>query len=188
MNMKTFLYSSTTKDGHEFAVVGICKKEHVKMCQEPYKALESVEIGKNKSEYFIDSMLSNYIKKFSNPYAIAVGATIKASEIGLCCGGIIGNPFIETESASGQLEVVGNNIYVAAIPGRFGAAFQSDYNKAKEVHEKLLKINDVQLSEAVYKAADILEPMNTFLLVSDGSGEGSYGAVYTSGQGWYIIN
>lgn len=185
--METFLFSSTTREGYKFAVGGICKREYVQISAEQYKNLELIEFGKNRSEYFIDYMLSKYIKEFSTTHTAAVGATLRASEKGVRCGGIIGNPFIEAESADGQLEVVGNNIYSIAIPDGFGVAFESEFNEAKSIHEKLLNISDAQLSESVFKAVDILKSMHTFILASDGSGEGSLGAIYTSGQGWCIL-
>lgn len=185
--MDTFLFSSTTKEGYKFAVGGICKSEYVEIAANKYKNLELIELGKNRSEYFIDYMLSKYIKKFSITHTAAVGATIKTSENGLCCGGIIGNPLFDIESADGQLELIGNNIYSIAFPGRFGVAFESEFNEAKLVREKLININDAQLSESVYKAVNVLKSMLTFILASDGSGEGSFGTIYTSGQGWCIL-
>lgn len=187
MIMDTFLFSSTTKEGYKFAVGGICKSEYVEIAAEKYKNLELVELGKNRSEYFIDYMMSKYIKEFSITHTAAVGATIKTSEKGLYSGSVIGNPFFDVESADGELQLIGNNIYSIAFSGRFGVAFQSEFNEAKSVHKELININNAQLSKSVYKAVNILKSMRIFILASDGSGEGSFGAIYTSGQGWCIL-
>lgn len=186
--METFLYSSTTKDGYKIAVGGFCCKDAVNMCRESYKVFEIIEFGREKSGFFIDFMLSKYIRQFSPLNVKGVCASIKVSENGQCCGAVAGDPLKDSQSADGTLVKGENNIYTVALPGRMGAVFQSDYNTAKEIHKYFVQLNNTEIKDAVKKIVLFMEEKKiTFVVASDGSGEGSYGAVYTSGQKWCFL-
>lgn len=187
-DFETFSYSSRTKDGYKFAVGGLCLKGYKEVCTWNFKAMEKVEIGINKSGYFIDFMFGRYIMKLSSLNVKAVCGSINVSNEGDIFGGIIGSPHIELNSANGELEQVGENIYVIAYPGRMGIAFVSDYKKALELQSYMQSINNIPLIEAVNKAVSFAELMlDTFIISSDGSGENSYGTIYTSGQKWCVL-
>jgi hypothetical protein len=186
--VETFLYSSVTKDGFKIAVGGLCPDNMGNKCSESYKVFETIEIGRDKSEFFIDYMLSKYIKEFSVPQVEGVCASIRVRDEGLCCGGIAGNPFKDHESADGALERNKDNIYTVTVPGRMGIVFESDYGIAKEIHEYFLDLNHLTIKEAIDYAVLFMEQKKvTFVLASDGSGEGSCGLVYTSGQKWCYL-
>ncbi|MGB4437687.1 MAG: hypothetical protein WBJ13_00380 [Sedimentibacter sp.] len=186
--METFLYSSVTKDGYKIAVGGLCPNNMGTECAESYKAFETIKFGREKSEFFIDFMLSKYIREFSILQVKCVCASIKVSDNGPRCGGIAGNPFQENESADGALEKNKDNIYTVAVPGRMGIVFESDYNTAKEIHKYFLDLNYLPIKEAIICAVLFMEQKKvTFVFASDGSGEGSFGAVYTSGQKWCYL-
>jgi len=186
--VETFLYSSVTKDGLKIAVGGLCPDGMGNECAESYKTLETIEIGSDKSEFFIDYMLSKYIKEFSQPQVEGVCASVRVRDEGPCCGGIAGNPFNDHESAEGGLERNKDNIYTIALPGRMGIVFESDYETAKEIHKYILSLNHLTIKEAIDYAVLFMEEKEvTFVLASDGSGEGSYGIVYTSGQKWCFL-
>ncbi|MFA9423215.1 MAG: hypothetical protein ACERLG_06535 [Sedimentibacter sp.] len=186
--VETFLYSSATKDGCKIAVGGLCCNDVVNMCAKSYKTFEIIDFGKNKSEFFIDFMLSKYIMKFSLIHVKGVCASIQASKNGKCCGGIAGNPFNKCESANGALERIEEGIYTVAIPGMVGTVFQSDYNTAKRIHEYFLQIKNMEIMDAIKRVVLFMEEKKiTFVVASDGSGENSCGIVYTSGQKWCYL-
>lgn len=187
--METFLYSSLTKDGCKIAVGGLCPNNMGTKCVESYKALETIEIGRDKSGFFIDFMLSKYIKEFSVPQVEGVCASIKINDNGPCCGGIAGNPFEDGESADGALGKIKDNTYSVAVPGRMGIVFESDFNTAKGIHKYFLGLNHMSIQDAIDCAVLFMEQKGvTFVLASDGCGECSYGVVYTSGQKWCYLN
>ena len=186
--MDTFLYSSVTKDGCKIAVGGLCPKNMGTKCVESYKALETIKIGSENSEFFIDFMLSKYIKKFSLPQVEYVCASIKVKDNGPCCGGIAGSLFKKNESADGALKKNKDNIFTVALPGRMGIVFESDYNTAKGIHKYFLDLNYLPIREAINCAVLVMEQREvTFILASDGCGEGSFGVIYTSGQKWCYL-
>lgn len=186
--METFLYSSVTKDGFKIAVGGLCLDGMGNECAKSYKALETIEIGSEKSEFFIDFILSKYIREFSLPQAEGVCASVRVRDEGPCCGGIAGNPFKDHESAEGVLEKTKDKIYTLAIPGRMGIVFESDYETAKEIEEYFLGLNHLTIKEAIDYAVLFMEEKEVaFVLASDGTGEGSWGLVYTSGQKWCYL-
>ena len=186
--VETFLYSSVTKDGCKIAIGGLCPNNMGTKCLESYKAFETIKFGKDKSEFFTDFMLSKYIKEFSVPQVKWVCASIKVNDNGPYCGGIAGNPFLDNESADGALEKNKDNIYTIAVPGRMGIVFESDYNTAKEIHKYFINLSCLPIREAIIYAVLFVEKKKiTFIFASDGSGEGSSGVVYTSGQKWCYL-
>ncbi|MGD9567690.1 MAG: hypothetical protein AB7V48_05120 [Sedimentibacter sp.] len=186
--LETFLFSSKTVDSYKFAVGGICPKGLENTCSMQYKSLELAELGKNKSGYFIDFMLSKYIKELSAPYIKAVCASVRTCKEGELSGGVIGSPNKDTESANSELEEIEENLYLIALPGKMGIAFAANYQKSKEIYEYIMEQKDMPICSLVNNSVNFLESNSkTFILASDGSGEGSFGAVYTSGQKWSVL-
>lgn len=186
--METFICSCVTKDGFKTAVGGLCTNNYASICSESYKAFEHVEFGEKMSGFYVDFMLGKKLKEFSMFHVKGVCASIKAGKTGKCFGGAAGSPFKDIESADGSLEQIDDNIYTIAVPGRMGTVFESGYSTAKEIHEYFIQLNKLNIKEAIERAVLFMENKGVIFAAStDGSGEGSYGAVYTSGQKWCYL-
>lgn len=174
--METFTIKEKTKNDITILVCGICSSGTREKCAQVFKnGIENAFFPETVDEYFLDYSLMLLLVQMSINDVVALGASISVTGVNHRSGGIIGNPFEETQSAEDEISDLGNGLFEVAFAGRFGAVFQGDMNIAisvKETFEKLTHFNSVV---AVKNAVEFLDAVsNQYIFVSDGSGEGGY--------------
>ena len=165
-----------TKNNKIILLCGMCCDGEKQQCINAYKrGIEGSILPETVDEYFLDYSLMELIVDTSFSQVIAVGASIGVLGVTQRSGGIVGNPFGETQSANDEVEELGNGLFEVAFAGRFGAVFKGDPMIAATVKKEFEKLILLDNGIAIKRASAILDNLTKeYILVSDGSGAGGY--------------
>lgn len=175
--MECFCDEYITSCGKKAYLCAFCQDGESQKVKDVYKAaVEKADFENIKDDYFIDVKLYKIISQITpeSVPAMGIGIIIKDSiHIG---GGIIGNPFCNSESAEDDMDYIENNFWCIAFGGRYGAVFCCEDKKEAEKHsENIKKFNRQDIKNAIYSTRDYLKNnVSEFLILSDGSGLGAY--------------
>lgn len=179
----TFIGEYKSKDGIPVVVAGIYKDGDNNKILDCYSKLSEKNINITKDIFMIDYILAETVSKLSPKEVVAVGATIHIDGISLATGGVIGNPFEESDSAEGLLEKINDDIYVVASPGNMGIAFVGNEKLGKKL-EDFLSDETLSQEECIKKVQEIGEKeCDLYFIISDGCGEGRNGVAITYEMG-----
>lgn len=177
---ETFLLKTVSEDGYSVIIGGICPKGKRQEAIQAYSLINKARLGQSKDEFLIDYVLAEAITKISPKWVKLVGASIHVENIGERTGGIIGDPFAEYESATGNIEEISTGLFLISLPGGPGIAFVGTYDDAI-VLEKIIResnmTQDMRIKSVLRKLNEI---SGIYILVADGSGKESFGGIYIS--------
>lgn len=178
--MDNFLYSGKTGDGFSIAVCGFCVDGKKKRIENALETLRNVSFGNYTAAYIIDYRLNQMVKEVLGGLEEEVsvlGASIRVPGAEARTGGIFGAPGGETESSDNMYqELEGRTVgirpgYMAfCLEGAAPAGLETAFFLA-ESREDIL---------AFYRRLE--ETKKEFVLMTDGSGEGSSGGVAVRGK------
>jgi len=184
--MKTvFTYKGVAKQGYPIIGAGICNNNRVAAVSMNFKSINGIDMKINdlKNPYLIDKVLYEGIKGTCSQDVMAIGASIYVPKVLKRTGGIIGNPLLEVDSASGFGENIGNGLSVAAHQGGPGIIIKGDCHLAEKIimtvkPEKNWNLTkDILINELKKNAVDIA------IIVWDGSGWEAAGCVLAYEKG-----
>ena len=186
--MEIFVDETLTQNEKKILVCGICEDDFVPKVLDRLKAgIGSLEFSDTKDEYFLDYCLMQGVTSNCDPSVYAVGASICVEKVVLRSGGIIGNPFDDTETNDDEIEELANSMYCIGFPGRVGFVFKGNLSDAELLKKEIEPFLYMANKEIVPKAISLLESVTDFyILVSDGSGEGSYPFVCGRNKSEYL--
>lgn len=178
---EVFSLKLNSKDNVPVIICGICFVGKKEILIEHYNKVKEYEIGKSKDIFVIDYALSDIICKIATKDVLAVGASLKVDGVFERTGGIIGNPFEEVSSAEGDIETINEDIFVISSAGSPGIAICGSYFDAVKINNYLMESEFASQNSRISGVLKIArEVTDTFVLVSDGTGEGSVGRVIVS--------
>ncbi|MBP1926437.1 hypothetical protein J2Z76_002302 [Sedimentibacter acidaminivorans] len=180
LSLEAFVLKTTTVDGYEVIVGGICprgmKEEAVKF----YQNISKMKLGQTKDEFLIDYTLANAITYLSPNWAFLVGASICIDGVNSNTGGIIGNPFKEYESSDEDIEKIKEGLYLISFSGGPGIAFEGTNSEGILLKNMILNYKAAK-SRKVEDIIDKLDEVtNLYVLVTDGCGPRNCGGIYIS--------
>lgn len=176
--LEAFILRTKSKDGYSVIVGGLCPKGKRYDAVASYERINEVNMGESKDEFLIDYILSKIITNLSPSWIIVVGASICIDEVSGNTGGIIGIPFAEHNSADGEIQQISDDLYLLAFPGGPGVAFQAEYFDVVLFRDVILKYKTDEFVDCEKIIRELEKISNLYVLVSDGSGKNSAGAVY----------
>ncbi|MEL7570387.1 MAG: hypothetical protein AAGU14_07465 [Eubacteriaceae bacterium] len=159
--------------GEEILIAGMCKKGTGRTNFEKCSAFINLAFSKNDDAYDVDYKLAEKINSTLDEYAYAVGASVKVEHIThQSTGGVIGAPKEPAKSADGDIEYIGNGLYLLSLPEGPGVAAECE----KEIMDDIcliIKNNKASKLECSLKIIKYLNKCNikNYLIVNDGSGE-----------------
>ncbi|MCI1931572.1 MAG: hypothetical protein LKJ13_07750 [Clostridia bacterium] len=173
--MEADIINIVTSDKVECLIAFICHNGFKEVVKEDYmKKAENFIFGISRDVYAIDVRLAQMLTELSHKSVLSCGASLCVNVDAMNGGGVIGDPFSESESASDGLERQKNGLWCIAYSGKFGCAFDSDENTAKCIFKEIDKIHKNNIKIAVSNMEKLLlEKSGTFIVVSDGCGEGA---------------
>lgn len=175
--MEGFIGEAVTAEGNKILLCGFCRQgESRHVCENYMINIKQKYFPKTADAFFADYCLSEIVKESSSEDIFLVGATIKLNGIADICGGVIGSPFEESRSAQDRMEYMGRGVFCASFGGLFGFAVRSKECEAERLLTEIKAIKEADLKNICLKAVKILrDSSKSFVFVSDGSGEKSFG-------------
>lgn len=178
--LETFLIKTFSLDGYTVLIGGICPKGKKREAIKSYTQIKDVKLGFSKDEYLIDLILSDSLKKLSPDWIIILGASIFIDGVRNSTGGIIGNPFEESQSSDEEIEEILPGLYMIAMPGGPGIAYKGTYDDGVKIKSNIVKSkrDNIFMIENIIKQLDSFTDL--YIVVQDGSGSLSRGGIYIS--------
>lgn len=174
---ETFQLELHTCEGYALSIGGMVPIGYSSKTVNAFKALEHLALN-TKDIYLIDFILSKAISDAAPPWTQVVGASIKVPGVSESTGGIIGNPFSQATSSDDGMEALDENLWLIAYAGGPGIAFESGRETADHVASELNRYK-MTLSLNKERLYQILEPVDHFIAVFDGTGLGNEAIIIT---------
>ncbi len=178
--MDGFYNKIICSSGEEILIAGLCKKGTGKINLEKCSAFINLSFSKEDDAYDVDYKLAEKISVTFNEDAYAVGASVKVEHIILqSTGGVIGSPAEPVKSADGNIEYIGQGLYLLSLPEGPGVAAQCEKEIINQICS-IIKNNKAEKPECNLKIIEYLNKCNirNYLIVNDGSGENNAAYVF----------
>lgn len=175
--MESFTYSLCTKDKIPIAVSCLCKDGKTTECIERLNSLKEYDFGEYKSEYTIDYRLHTIIEKCMSDIKkdiICIGASVGIDDAEGRTGGIFGSCNGGASSATESV-FFENGMVFGVKPGKGAFAIEEEKEKAENIINFFADEFDGSYEKSITFYNKLCENGNIFILMTDGSGEGSYG-------------
>lgn len=158
--------------GEEILIAGLCKKGTGRDNLEKCSAFINLSFNEDDA-YDVDYKLAEKIKAVFNEAVYAAGASVKAEHIiSQSTGGVIGSPKEHVKSADGDIEYIGNGLYLLSLPEGPGVAAKCEKEIMYQIYS-IIKNSKEGKQECNLKITEYLNKCNitNYLIVNDGSGE-----------------
>jgi hypothetical protein len=135
----------------------------------------------------IDMVLAGILTHYSTDLELA-GCTIGVRGIFASCGGVLGNPGIEPQSAMSFFEDAGNGWQLLAYPGGPGIALRTvaEGERSQFARECFAGLTGGELLSAVARKASLAGVKN-FIGITDGSGSTARGSAMIQRDDTYVL-
>lgn len=176
--MKSFIFDTFFSDGAPVAVCGLCSDNSEKIAEE-LKKLKEIDFGRYKSGFTIDYRLEEILRKVLKPYKndiICVGASVGIKDADCVTGGVLGGLSGKTLSSE-NTAAEENGIVIATRPGAMAFAAEK---AGEDTIKAFFKAGDKESFTDFYNT--LMDNGDEFILISDGSGNGAFGAVAVRGN------
>jgi hypothetical protein len=182
-DLEGFLFSIKTCQGYPVALCGFCDQGTAGLQKERLRELSSLRYPESPDLYQVDALLAAKIKALALPSLRLAGASIRIPGIPAATGGILGDPHAKADSAGGKVENMGNGFWQLAFPGGPGAVLYGDEDLARRIDREFLALPAASAEARFFDLMVLLDmaQIPCYLLVSDGSGPGSFGGVAFGG-------
>lgn len=138
-----------------------------------FSFLRTVSFGSVPGTVEIDLRLYELLSR-AFPGAALLGGCVRIAEEGPVTGGILGQPNSPSASSDGKLELLDCGLWLLCYPGGPGAAFAADHPAASSIAEEMDMMRLAPKKAAAQRLLSLLQNAPHFLVVSDGSGTGSW--------------
>lgn len=174
--MESDIIRVTTSDNIECLIAFICSDGFKNQVKEDYvNKAKNFVFGKSRDVYIIDVKLAKMLAEISHKSVLGCGASLSVNVDYMNGGGVIGDPFSQSESAGDGMERQQNGLWCIAYSGRFGCVFNADEETSGYIFEKV----NMQCRNDIKAVINIMEKLlsekcDTFIIASDGCGKGAY--------------
>ena len=177
--MESFIYDTVLKDKIPIAICGLCIDGYAEEITAALRSVEQLNFGSYKSAFTIDYRLENILKNVLNPYEgkiVCIGASVGVRNAECMTGGILGNLSEETLSSEKGI-VERNGLTLGTMPGFMAFAAEKADEKIKSAFFAAEGRDGIK---NFYNT--LTDSGEEFILISDGSGKGAFGAVAVRGN------
>ncbi|MCL1992743.1 MAG: hypothetical protein FWG66_07335 [Spirochaetes bacterium] len=156
----------------------LCRAGFERQSRRDILSLYALEFSAGESIYDIDYKLAQAVKKHCGEYICAAGVSACLPWAQNRTGGIIGSPHLEVASADGRLEPIGESLFLQTFPG--GPGYVALCHEKTALEELALGLADGLSHDQPGVLAKLLRgiSIDTFLIVTDGSGANAKGSVF----------
>jgi hypothetical protein len=179
-----------TEEGFPMAVGGICLPGTANYWEERLRELASLRVS-GGDIYKVDDTLARAIRNIADETLLIAGCSLDARvglTLGESTGGVLGCPRDTISSAPDSCEMLPEGFSMYTVAGGPGLAALADTATTERAAMAVQALGSVASGEAILDCIRIAG-IDTFLLVSDGSGPEAHGclAVASPGKSTTII-
>jgi hypothetical protein len=177
--MEGFLLKTTTCQGYALAIGGLCCKGTASLHQQQFEKINELQYGNLQDIYLVDYHLSREIASLALPSLHIIGATLTIENMTEATGGILGNPYSNITSASGEIEEIATGVFQFALPGGPGIVLWGNYLVSNQIFRYALDKYHTGPKNRFQSVKDLLHAtgITKYIMVSDGSGPQHFGCI-----------